>query len=329
MDFIPVNRKSVASAIRGATQTSKPKSLQFPEDIGAHGIMLVFKKYKFVAPGERRLISAADSIEQVGDSILLPLPANISDSYSIRIGRPELGIVNETAAVGASGAVGSSGGVGSAIGSTYDAIAGLGGMNEAQVRDLIANGSSSEVSQNIQFLMRSTLQGSIGTAIGQGLGSAVNPKMSLSFDGIDLKNHSFDWRFMVRSENESNLLRDIQTTVKRNIHSSYTNVGKFQRAMLNYPSVVDVYFVGLDADYFMKFKTCMVQSFSLNFAPENVAIVQGGRPAGALMTIQLVETDIHTAEDYGAPETTVDIPLGDPPELPDLPKRLPTPNLRG
>lgn len=289
--------KTVASAIRASKENQSGATLQFPEDLGQHAILLMFKKYTFVTPGERRLISAADSRELVKDSILLPLPSNIADSYSLRVGRPEMGLIGEavaTAAAANASTVDSSG----IVNRTVESIKKL-GMSRTEAEDLIKNGSASQVGENVRFLLRSSIPGSMGTSIDQGLGSTANPKMSLSFDGVELKNHTFDWKFMVRSPNESHQLRSIQDTIRRNISPTYKNAGGFVRAMLEYPSVVDIAFVGIDDSYFMKFKTCMVQSFSLNFTPDSVAILEGGRPAGAMLSMNLVETDIHTAEDYG------------------------------
>ena len=43
----------------------------------------------------------------------------------------------------------------------------------------------------------------------------------------------------------------------------------------------------------------MVQSFSTNFTPNGLAMLRGGKPASVTMNIGLIESDIHTSEDYG------------------------------
>jgi hypothetical protein len=70
--------------------------------------------------------------------------------------------------------------------------------------------------------------------------------------------------------------------------------------MFQYPSMVDIFFVGIDSEHYFFFKTCMVQSFNTNFTPNGMAVLRGGRPAMVQMQLTVIETDIHTAEDYGA-----------------------------
>lgn len=289
-------RETVSSRINMNRVATTSKGLhQFPEDLGAHGMLFVFKQYRFQNPGTRTFTNMEQSVSNMKDSILLPLPTNIADSYSIRIGRPEMGVVSEAVATAAAGAISGSG-VTSGVNNELKKMA----ISNSDAEAIIRGGDASTIGQNLKFLLRSATPNGLSTAIDQGLGATVNPKMSLSFDGLDMKTHAFDWNLMVRSPNESNSLAAIQNTIKRNIHPRYASAGTFQRAMLRYPSVVDIFFVGLDQDYFFKFKTCMVQSFSLNYTPNGLSIIEGGKPAGAQMSLQLVETDIHSAEDYGA-----------------------------
>ena len=70
------------------------------------------------------------------------------------------------------------------------------------------------------------------------------------------------------------------------------------KLLLNYPSVVDIFFFGIDQSYFVYYKTCMVDSFNINFAPNGLAFVAGGKPAAVTMDMSVTEMDIHTSEDY-------------------------------
>ena len=47
----------------------------------------------------------------------------------------------------------------------------------------------------------------------------------------------------------------------------------------------------------------MVQTFSTNFTPNGLALLRGGKPASITMNMSLIETDIHTSEDYGGSGT--------------------------
>ncbi len=80
---------------------------------------------------------------------------------------------------------------------------------------------------------------------------------------------------------------------------SYVNTSVIQRAMFKYPAMVDIFFVGIDSGYYFHFKTAMIQTFSVNFTPNGNAVLRGGRPAAVQMQMNLIESDIHTSEDYG------------------------------
>ena len=139
---------------------------------------------------------------------------------------------------------------------------------------------------------------SIPSSIEAGAGATVNPKQALSFQGIDLKRHNFSWTMAPTSPDESETIRKITNVVRKNALPSYTNVGSLKRAFLNYPSTVDIYFFGIDQQYFMYYKTCMINNFDFNYAPQGLAVLRGGKPAVVTMGMSLTEMDIHTAEDY-------------------------------
>ena len=90
---------------------------------------------------------------------------------------------------------------------------------------------------------------------------------------------------------------------------SYGNAVGLNKVLLNYPSTVDIFFLGVDDQYFLYYKTCMVQQFATNYTPNGLAFVAGGKPAMVTMNMTLMEMDIHTSEDYGgaAPTNNVDL----------------------
>ena len=74
---------------------------------------------------------------------------------------------------------------------------------------------------------------------------------------------------------------------------------------MNYPSTVDMYLVGVNKDHYLKFKPAMVRNLSINYTPNGLSILKGGAPSAINLSMQLMEMDIHVAEDYGF--TTPDI----------------------
>ena len=301
-----------ADVMRRSKRQNIDSVIQFPENLGAHAMMLSFKKYKYIPPGDpnRGLLKITDSTytpqELAGtDTILLPLPSNIRDSYNVRIQGYEAGLMGAGLGTIASGFAGA-GNVG------LDQLAQVGKDTfqrlgiPTSLNDITGENLGSTAGRVAAFAARKgidTIAPNAGRSIDAGLGNVVNPKASLFFDGMNLKQFDFQWTLAPMKETESDVIRQINNTVKRNILPSYSTVLGFKRSLLNYPSTVDIYFFGIDQEYFLHYKTAMVQSFNLEFSQQGQAILKGGKPAVQTMTMTLMETDIHTSEDYGGEST--------------------------
>jgi hypothetical protein len=287
--------------------------LQFPDDLGAHAILLLFKKYEYKKPGERTLNRVSNetlsSANLVGsDNILLPLPTNITDSFNVRVSRFDQGVRGELASAAAAGFAGTSG-------PGFGELAGI-LANTIPMPDFnaLANLDLSTVSRDAAFLARRALDNQVLSGISRnldvGFGNTVNPKAALYFEGVEMKTHTFNWSFAPRSESESLSLKTISDKIKKNILPSYGSIAGFNRVILNYPSTVDIFFFGVDQSYFMFFKTCMVTTFTIDFSPQGLAFLKGGKPAMVNMQMNLIESDIHTSEDYGGGESVTGPAVG-------------------
>lgn len=294
-------------------ESQQTRFLQFPLDIGAHSMLLVFNKYAFIPPGDprsglNRLVSGSATnrsgivgpVPTDNDVIQLPIPANIQDIYSLRVQGNELGIAGAEVARGASALAGagdlSLGNLASVLGEAIPDI------NVSS----IVNTDTAQISRNVAFLGRRSVDNLLpgaGRAIDQGLGNTVNPKASLYFEGVNLKQFDFSWTLAPTESAESDRIRDITNTIKRHVLPTYGNAIGLNKVLLNYPSTVDIFFLGVEDSYFMYFKRCMVQQFTANYTPNGLAFVSGGKPAMVNINMTLMEMDIHTAEDYGGAST--------------------------
>lgn len=287
--------------------------LQFPSNLGAHSMMLVFNKYKYVPPGdpERKLNKVDESTytaQQLAgkDTILLPLPANLRDSYNVRVQGYEAGLGGAAVGTIASEFAGAADINMGSLKSRGSALIGRLGLDAGAATE----GVGSSAARALAFIGRKTIDAitpNAGRAIDSGLGNLINPKASLYFDGMNLKQHDFQWTLAPMKETESDTIRQISETIKRNVLPSYANALGFKRVLLNYPSTVDIFFFGIDQNYFVHYKTCMVQSFNTEFTPQGQAILKGGKPAVQTISLQMIETDIHTSEDYGGSSTTEEL----------------------
>jgi hypothetical protein len=295
--------------------------LTFPKkDQSAHSMLLIFKKYKYQSPGTRGInsVSAANfSREEIsGNALLLPLPREISDSFRVNIGEFSQGVYGDALSQGSSfllngGAAPTMGGLieNAGLPSTQSVVKGVGTAIGATLGFLSKRSKTNNKTDNkdskldaagIGAIIGSQLDaGLIANALEAGAGATVNPKQALQFKGIEMKTHNFSWTFAPRSVDESDEILKITNLVKRNALPSYASLGPVQRAILSYPSTVDIYFFGLQEEYFTRYKTCMIETFNFNYTPSGMAIMRGGKPAIVNMSMTLKEMDIHTSEDYG------------------------------
>lgn len=303
--------------VRNVIETKKSELnrmgvISFPNNLGAHATLMIFKKYKYRSPGTRDLNKVSSrtlSQEELGGSaLLLPLPREIKDSYSVKISEFDQGMFGDAISQGGNYFLGDG---------TVDTNAILQNIGLPSTQSIVSTATGAVGALASRFLGSRTSSigagalgallpgsGGIATSIEAGAGMTVNPKQALSFQGIDLKKHNFSWNMAATTPDESNKIRDITNVIRRNALPSYTNVGPLKRAFLNYPSTVDIYFFGIEQSYFMYYKTCMIDNFDFNYSPQGMAILRGGKPAMVSMSISLKEMDIHTAENYtdGDPE---------------------------
>jgi hypothetical protein len=144
----------------------------------------------------------------------------------------------------------------------------------------------------------------IANGIGAGRGTAVNPFQTLVFKGVDLKVHSLEWLLSPETEQESRDLRRIIRTLQRMVlpktesaMGQDVGITAIDKGILRYPAMCNIYLQGLDQNYFFKFKTSMISQLNIDYTPNGIAPLKGGKPSAVRITMTLNEAYIHTAED--------------------------------
>ena len=297
-------------------RNSVSKNLQVPIEDGDYGMLLMFRDYQYRAPGSVRGFAQPDT-SNVSDTIFLPLPENIADNFTVRVQRFDQGAMGEAISSVLSDVSNTNLSFGdiqsAAIGAVKNLLPGDftdGAEFQKMLTSAVTNmlGGTSDANMNrfssdAAFALRraiGTVSPNTGSAIDAGVGTMINPKAALSFGGVEMKTHSFNWTVAPKSQGESENLRSVISTINKNILPQYVESGVVQRSMLRYPSMVDIFFVGLDSRYYHFFKTAMVNSFNVNYTPNGISVLKGGKPAAVQMQMNITESDIHTAEDYGA-----------------------------
>jgi hypothetical protein len=269
--------------------------LRYPSEATSHAMIFNFKNYSARPAGGTARAS--------NGSIALPLPKTIQDVTSPDVMGRELGITG-AAVVDVAAAMNSDQGL---VGAATDSISKLTGGSVLDPRNVSASGLASFAT----FAARAGLTSIGGSEVEQGIsvgtGTAVNPHQALVFNGIALKQYTFEWTLIPNNETESEQIRDIVKRFKSASLPSYGGVEGTQsnvlsRALLNYPNMVDVFFVGLDQNYFPLFKTAMISNVTVDYTPQGHVVVNkgptGSRPAMVNLAVTIIESEIHTQEDY-------------------------------
>ena len=271
--------------------------LKFPNDLGSHAIVLNFKSYDYSK-------STTSNSTVSFNSVVLPLPRNIQESFNIEVRSNEIGIMG-AGLVDAKTALFNNTKTLDQFGKdTVDFITSAFDPNQGATADSVLAAAN-----YIKRAGLSYLNNDLSTAIDITTGTFVNPHATLTFNGINLKVFNFDWEITPKSESESNNLQKIIKHIKRSILPSYAApVGKadsnsisLSRGLLKFPDMVDIFFVGVDQNYFFHFKTCMIDQFSVDYSPNGNVLTKGptgARPSILTMNMSLREAAIHDKSDY-------------------------------
>lgn len=283
---------------KGANRPSE--IMMFPSGLGVHCTLMRFFAYSYGG-------TSGSSTKHLKD-IVLPLPTQLQDSLKVNVMGDELGIIGSSAAQAASSPE-SVNKIAKELGkASVEALTDLGkAVKNGDFASAIGLGADVG-----QFLVRAglgTVAPDIGNGISAGRGTAINPFATLVFKGVDLKAHTLEWLLSPESEDDSRKLKDIIRTLQKMVLPKVesplgkaTGVNAIDRGIMRYPAMVDVYFQGIDMNYYFRFKTSMISQISVDYTPGGLAINKGGRPSAMRISMTLQEAYIHTADDYNTDE---------------------------
>lgn len=279
-----------------ASKNKPMETLVFPESSGSHGMMFLFRDYAYKTPGTFELLKRANIVKKGFNTITLPIPGNLSDNNEMRMSRSDLGLKGDLIATKTrdlSSVTDGKSDIYSFVSGYMDDMP----FNGKDVANTLTNGDT-KVAKDALYLLRNVSANDIGRNVNIGAGSTPNPRSALSFEGTEFKTHSFQWNLMPRNERESDVLNKIVNLIKRMQLPSYGG-DSIERLYLKYPKTVDIFLLGVNEDYFSKYKTGMIRSFTVNPTSNGgLSILKGGKPASIMIDMTIMEMDIHTEEDY-------------------------------
>ena len=268
--------KTPQNIVEDAQGNKSVKATAFPSDLGKHQFLMQFVKYEF----DPEKVSTADTI----DSIAFPIPTSgMTDKNDLRYNSTDLGVMGGAVA-----------GVAGEIKKSFEASGSAPKSGEGQKPDtkaLVENALKAGAAGG-----RAMLPASVGAALTVALGNTVNPQVSLLFEGVNLKEFTFTWRFAPDSLAETNKLSNIIRALKKHIYPKFTSTEN--NLYLAYPNQVDLFYLG-SANHLHYFKRASVKSMEVNYAPDGPMFMEDqGAPGIIDITMSFQESEIWTSGDF-------------------------------
>ena len=278
---------------------SRSASYKFPEDLGAIHMAMSFTPYSYGSTFGFANVSGGTK------TVYLPIPPNLSDDTAVDYNQAQMGLTGALA-MKTMQTIGS-GGMDAFAEGAYNIAKGA--VNAAG--DALGFSGNPEIQKSLdsyklyaKLLGRNALDSVVpgaGLAADLFTSSAVNPYTTVDFSGVRLKFHNFVWTLSPKSQEESNTIRNIIKVIKGAMLPEYGGGEAIAqtKALLKYPNLVNIKFLGINDEYYYKFKPSIIQSFNVKFNEGNqLHLFKGGKPVVLTLQLNLLEASIHTSEDY-------------------------------
>ena len=262
------------------------QGLSFPSNLGSRAVFFQVKT--------RNRAKQRDPANHLDGSVVgLPIPANLSTGYGAVYSQQGLGVLGAKAE--------------SIIEGNQTLQQNLADIRETGISTILeqAKAIAASASPEAAALLGGVAGGGIGTAgvtaalagIGvgalRGAGLAVNPHLAVLFEGMNFRNHTFNYKFAARDAGESSTLKSIIDIFKIAMHPTSDGGAFFQ-----YP---DEFLITFPSDQFLfKIGTSVLTSFTVDYTPDGGSYFHvNGAPVSVAMSLQFTELDILTKTEIG------------------------------
>lgn len=265
---------------------------QYPSTLSTQTYFMGLSFVKYI-----RSTADADARFEPAGNIYLPLPDQLREDYSMDYGQDNLGLfrenmlsdVKEFVSSGASVLSQGKGTLSDAFNGDKDALKSASRLMTGEVGKYL-------VAMQPTWLTERGWNGGLRNATK----IVKNPHITMLFEGMNLRSHNFSWVFSPRSQDESNSLQNIITTIKRHAHPTFSpGMGNYA---LDFPNQVFANFVG--TSFLYPVKRSVITGISVdNGAGGQPVFYAGGAPVQIGLTVQMTEVEILTRDDFGGGAT--------------------------
>ena len=235
-------------------------------------------------------------------TILLPIPSNVQDGNSIKVGENSL---NGLQAAGASGVMDAMSTDVSGVKSIKDAASTISTGLASAAQNFSGQVKSGATLDDIKSVALSKLTSSALGIFGGNIttnqllarseGTIINPNMELLFDAPTIRAFKFQFKMTPRNRREAEQIRLIIRAFKRNMApKAKGGTEKESGWFLKSPNVFELrYRTGnMDHKYLHKFKQCFLTDISVNYTGDGVySTYEDGSPVSYLMDLSFKELE--------------------------------------
>lgn len=260
--------------------TAYPERTVFPNGgTGHYSCSLVFRDYERPKP----TVPAQGNIV---DTIFLPLPRNLVEMYGIELQKQGLGT----------------------IGAAFDEFLTTG--NIRAVADDVKIAAYDQFSRSMGELLNSVVDNAGNAALAalqQSNKFAFNPHLSVMFQGVQLRPHSFRWLLAPENPADSAQIKKIISKLRQ---YALPNFFSDTTAMFTYPKMVTVNFYpwaekAETKNDFYPIKQCLIEGISVNYAPNGIpSFFRDGNPTMVEIEVRLYEIEYFTEMDFTGQRST-------------------------
>ena len=290
---------------RSKTTNSENAPITFPSDLGSnYYISFNAFNHDIERPGN------SQRTFQFKKSINLPLPSNLSDSYSADYNSDNLYFVGNAIRQGltelSSGPGGIVGGLGSIDANSI-------GRGAASAMDYLKN-NKGNLGAAVATLALQGMNGPIGSAAKSSFQVAANPFPVMIFQGTKLKPpFTFDFNLYPESYEEAKTIKTIVGFFRREMLPE-TFPGN--SAILKTPSVFEIVLYP-KSPTLRKFKRCVLTNMIVNHSPNGLSFLSDNNskddpaPVSTAISLTFQEIEVWLADDYETTESSSFAPKDD------------------
>jgi len=210
-------------------------------------------------------------------AISLYMPPSVQVSYESKYGDQEIGILAETG---------------------YNAIKAFtsGASTKDQVMSVLGDAGQAVKQATLKALEVAAPGAKALFAIDRG--KIVTPKMELMFEGIGRRNFSFAFVFIPKSEQESQVVKEIVYKFKYHMAANYEGGGANGWREMSFPDMFDIEYmhIGKQNPNLNKIATCALTKMDVEYGGDRYVSYEGGAPQTTKLSLSFTEFDIITKD---------------------------------